>query len=96
MAEPSNYQVRGQAGSQAGAAIDEGLRSYMLRVYNLMALGLAITGVAAYGASTMAISNGQLTAFGQLIFVSPLKWVVFLAPARNGVFPELSHPENER
>jgi hypothetical protein len=80
MAEPRNYQVRGQAGSQAGAAIDEGLRSYMLRVYNLMAMGLAITGVAAYGTSVAAISGGQLTGFGQLIFVSPLKWVVMLAP----------------
>ncbi len=28
--------------------IDQGLRSYMLKVYNLMALGLAITGVAAF------------------------------------------------
>lgn len=80
MAEPRNYQVRGQVGSQAGAAIDEGLRSYMLRVYNLMAMGLAITGVAAYGTSVMAISDGQLTGFGQLIFASPLRWVVFLAP----------------
>lgn len=80
MAEPRNYQVRGQVGSQADAAIDQGLRSYMLRVYNLMAMGLAITGVAAYGTSVMAISDGQLTSFGQLIFASPLRWVVFLAP----------------
>ncbi|MCR9136797.1 MAG: Bax inhibitor-1/YccA family protein [Alphaproteobacteria bacterium] len=80
MAEPRNYQVRGQVGSQAGAAIDEGLRSYMLRVYNLMAMGLAITGVAAYGTFMMAVQDGQLTSFGQLIFASPLRWVVFLAP----------------
>ncbi len=80
MAEPRNYQVRGQVGSQAGAAIDEGLRSYMLRVYNLMAMGLVITGVAAYGTSVMAVSNGQMTAFGQLVFASPLRWVIILAP----------------
>ena len=81
MAEPRNYQVRGhQVGTQAGAAIDEGLRSYMLRVYNLMAMALAITGVAAYATFTAAVSDGQLTAFGQWLFVSPLKWVVFLAP----------------
>lgn len=80
MAEPRNYQVRGQVGSQAGAAIDEGLRSYMLRVYNLMAMGLAITGVAAYGTSALAISDGQLTSLGLMLFASPLKWVVFLAP----------------
>ncbi len=80
MAEPRNYQVRGQVGTQAGAAIDEGLRSYMLRVYNLMAMGLVITGVAAYATSVMAVSGGQLTAFGQAIYGSPLKWVVMLAP----------------
>ncbi|MEO4043721.1 Bax inhibitor-1/YccA family protein [Hoeflea sp. CAU 1731] len=81
MAELRNYQARGaHAGVQSGAAIDEGLRSYMLRVYNLMALGLAITGVAAYGAFTMAVQDGQLTQFGQLLFASPLKWVVILAP----------------
>ena len=81
MANPRDFQMRGQqAGVQSGAVIDEGLRSYMLRVYNLMAMGLAITGVAAFATSQMAISGGQLTSFGQLIFMSPLKWVVMLAP----------------
>ena len=47
MANPRDFQMRGQqAGVQSGAVIDEGLRSYMLRGYNLMAMGLAITGVA--------------------------------------------------
>ncbi|QFI68030.1 membrane protein [Sinorhizobium alkalisoli] len=65
------------AGAQAGAVIDEGLRAYMLKVYNLMALGLAITGVAAYGTYALAVSN---PAFAQLIYASPLRWVVMLAP----------------
>ncbi|WP_075291697.1 Bax inhibitor-1/YccA family protein [Pararhizobium arenae] len=81
MSDPRNYQTRmSPAGAQAGAVIDEGLRSYMLRVHNLMALGLAITGIAAYAAFTFAFADGQLTAFGQAIYVSPLKWVVMLAP----------------
>lgn len=81
MSDPRNYQTRmSPAGTQAGAVIDEGLRSYMLKVYNLMALGLAITGVAAYAAFSLAFADGQLTAFGQAIYVSPLKWVVMLAP----------------
>jgi FtsH-binding integral membrane protein len=45
-----------------------------------MALGLAITGVAAYLSFQFAFANGELTAFGQAIYVSPLKWVVILAP----------------
>ncbi len=81
MSDPRNYQTRmSPAGAQAGAVIDEGLRSHMLKVYNLMALGLAITGIAAYAAFTFAFADGQLTAFGQAIYVSPLKWVVMLAP----------------
>ena len=80
MADLRDYQARSQVGAQAGAAIDEGLRSYMLRVYNLMAMGLAITGVAAYGTSVMAVSNGQLTQLGTMLYASPLKWVVMLAP----------------
>ena len=80
MADFRNYQTRVTSGAQAGAVIDEGLRAYMLKVYNLMAIGLAITGIVAFFASQAAISGGQLTAFGQAIYASPLKWVVMLAP----------------
>jgi uncharacterized protein len=53
--------------------IDEGLRSYMLQVYNYMGLGLAITGAVAFlVAATPALYVP--------IFTSPLKWVVMLAP----------------
>jgi uncharacterized protein len=65
-------------------AIDEGLRAYMLRVYNYMAAGVAITGVVAYVTFMMAVvqtpAGMQLTSFGATIFTSPLKWVVMLAP----------------
>ncbi|TAY54520.1 Bax inhibitor-1/YccA family protein [Rhizobium leguminosarum] len=76
MADLRNYQSR----AQTGEMIDQGLRAYMLKVYNLMALGLAITGVAACLSFQFAFANGELTAFGQAIYVSPLKWVVILAP----------------
>ena len=78
MADFNNYQNRmAQSRAQSGAMIDEGLRAYMLKVYNLMALGLAITGVAAYGTYALAVSN---PAFAQLMYGSPLKWVIMLAP----------------
>ncbi|MHB2267645.1 Bax inhibitor-1/YccA family protein [Aliihoeflea sp. PC F10.4] len=94
MADLRNYQARyGAAGGvQADASIDQGLRSYMLRVYNLMALGLAITGVAALGTVSLAVTsdpgqavatlgNGQmLTSLGATLYGSPLRWVVMLAP----------------
>ena len=73
----------GPAARAEAAAIDQGLRSYMLRVYNYMASGLAITGVAALATFWAAIDpagqNG-LSAFGEAIYLSPLRWVVILAP----------------
>ncbi|MGO4438051.1 Bax inhibitor-1/YccA family protein [Rhizobium sp. RAF56] len=81
MADFRNFPNRATpAGAQSGAAIDAGLRAYMLKVYNLMALGLVITGLAAYLAFSFAFQDGQLTAFGAAIYTSPLKWVVILAP----------------
>ena len=57
----------------AVGAMDEGLRSFMLGVYNYMGLGLAITGLVAFVvASTPALYVP--------IFTTPLKWVVMLAP----------------
>jgi uncharacterized protein len=68
-----------RAGSQA--EIDQGLRSYMLRVYNYMGAGLAITGAAAFGTYHAAVdAAGALTPFGMAIFTSPLKWLVIFAP----------------
>ncbi len=70
------------AAARAGtaAAIDEGLRSYMLKVYNYMGIGLVVTGLVAYFSNQAAVSNGQLTAWGELLYTSPLMWVVALAP----------------
>jgi FtsH-binding integral membrane protein len=70
--------------ARAGVEVDQGLRAYMLRVYNYMALGLAITGAAALGTFLLAVDRAggtaKVTAFGQLIYHSPLKWVVIFAP----------------
>lgn len=60
--------------------IDQGLRSYMLRVYNYMAVGLGLTGIAAVATFMAAVDNGQLTNFGQLLFASGFRWVVVFAP----------------
>ena len=81
MADIRNYNARvAGVGTRADTGIDEGLRAYMLKVYNLMALGLAITGLAAWGSFNFAVADGQLTAFGQLIYASAFRWVVILAP----------------
>lgn len=85
----SDYNTSGysrpQTSARVGADIDEGLRSYMLRVYNYMAIGVAITGVVAYVTFMMAVQQTAggglaLTQFGSFLFQSPFKWVVMLAP----------------
>ncbi|MCS7267585.1 MAG: Bax inhibitor-1/YccA family protein [Geminicoccaceae bacterium] len=67
--DPRVAQVRGIPVER----IDEGLRSYMLSIYNYMGLGLALTGLTAFVVATSP-------ALMALIFGTPLKWVVMLAP----------------
>jgi len=69
------YQVRaGEA-----AAIDEGLRSYMLRVYNYMALGVAVTGI-------VTLFMAANPALMQTIAIGPFKWVLFIGVLGMGWF----------
>ncbi|MBX3489611.1 MAG: Bax inhibitor-1/YccA family protein [Parvibaculum sp.] len=73
-----------ELGRRADMAVDEGLRSYMLSVYNYMAMALALTGLVALGAYNMAVvetpAGLAFSEFGQAIYASPLRWVVILAP----------------
>ena len=80
---------RNYAATRAGyrtdqVTIDAGLRAYMIRVYNYMAAGVALTGVVAWLTFSAAVTDVggalQLTQFGHLIFQSPLMWVLVLAP----------------
>lgn len=66
--------VRGEA-----LDIDAGLRSYMMRVYNFMALGVAFTAVV----TLFTMSQPQLFA---LIAAGPAKWVLFAAIIGMGFF----------
>jgi FtsH-binding integral membrane protein len=72
MAFGPERKVMTQAQAQA-AAVDVGLRAYMLRVYNYMSVALALSGAVAFFVSTSP-------AMQQVIFGTPLMWVVFLAP----------------
>jgi FtsH-binding integral membrane protein len=85
----------GQATGGRAAAVDQGLRSYMLHIYNYMMLGLAITGFAALGIYMLSMSadadsaakvmrNGveipaQLRG-GQ--FLTPIGYALFVSPLK--------------
>ena len=71
---------------QTTAVTDEGLRAYMLKVYNYMATGILLTGIIAlltFKMSVVTDSSGSivgLTQIGNAIYMSGLKWLVMLAP----------------
>jgi FtsH-binding integral membrane protein len=71
MALNPRSQVQGRTVDRAySAEIDSGLRAYMLRVYNYMAMGVALTGIVAYAVAL----NPQLM---ETIALSGFKWVLF-------------------
>ena len=66
-----------RTGTTAREGIDEGLRAFMLGIYNNMALGLAITAIASLATNYLAVTN---PAVAQALYGSPLKWVIMFAP----------------
>jgi FtsH-binding integral membrane protein len=72
MAEIDHRYGQSSPTARTDVAIDEGLRAYMLRVYNYMALGVA--GTAAV--TLFVMSNPGLM---QTIAMGPMKWVLFAA-----------------
>ena len=72
--------------SLSDAIIDQGLRSYMLKVYNYMASGVLLTGFIALFLFKMAVVSGPngeiigLTSLGNTIYNSGFAWVLMLAP----------------
>jgi FtsH-binding integral membrane protein len=74
--------TRGVSADRA-VTIDAGLRAYMIRVYNYMAMGVALTGVVSWLTFQMAVTETAgrlvLTPFGQTIFSTPAVIVLFLA-----------------
>lgn len=88
--------IRNMKVVSADASVDQGLRNYMVGVYALMGLGLLITAISAYiiaslsiasnpANSTQIINMGQghglaLTEFGRALYLSPLRYLIMLAP----------------
>ena len=86
----AQYQTMKSTAGIRTAAIDEGLRAHMNKVYGTMSIGMVITALAAWAISGLATTtvptqyqigaNEYLTQLGYLIYATPLKWVFFLLP----------------
>jgi uncharacterized protein len=83
-AQPQSMAV----GGERAVAYDEGLRSFMLSVYNYMASGLAITGLVALlvSQSEAAMSLFYHVENGRLVGMAPLGWLVAFAPLGVAMF----------
>ena len=77
--------ARARTAAQEATVTDEGLRAYMLKVYNYMATGVLLTGIIAlltFKMSVVTDASGSivgLTQMGNAIYLSGLKWLVMLA-----------------
>jgi FtsH-binding integral membrane protein len=89
MAEYNTIRAAGVSGARA-AQIDTGLRAHMNKVYGTMSVGMLITALAAWAIAGLSITatpteyqigtDRYLTQLGYTLYVSPLKWVLMLAP----------------
>ncbi len=85
-----NKQNATTRSSASEAIIDQGLRAYMLKVYNYMASGVLLTGIISLlvfkfsGGMNITLGptgfSGLTNPFGELLFNSGFKWLVMLAP----------------
>jgi len=70
-----NYATaRGGVGSDRAIAIDQGLRAYMIRVYNYMAMGVALTGVVSWLTFNAAVTETAVLFLGTLGLVFLISW----------------------
>jgi uncharacterized protein len=77
-----NYAAATRGVGADRAVIDAGLRAYMIRIYNYMAMGVALTGIVSWITFNAAVTETAgrlvLTPFGQTIFSGPAVLVLFL------------------
>ncbi|MFL5236580.1 MAG: Bax inhibitor-1/YccA family protein [Rhizomicrobium sp.] len=86
----ADYNPRVVASPTSVGIVDAGLRAYMLRVYNYMLAGLALTGITSWATYMLAVTsdpaqaaaklpNGvMLTSIGVTLFTGPVMWVLLL------------------
>lgn len=83
MSDYQNVNYSGRAVPTADAqAFDQGLRTYMIGVYQFMALGVALTGA-------IALVLSMQPALMEAIWTTPLRWVAVLAPIPIGLYAQI-------
>ena len=81
--ENINSLNRGRAATADPATFDAGLRAHMVRVYNYMASGLALSGIVAFAlfsSSDLAAVFFQVAPGNRVVGLNILGWVAIFAP----------------
>ncbi len=84
--EFNRQNIQSKNATTAAHVIDEGLRAYMLKVYNYMSSGILLTGVVSlllFKLSVIITADGSIVGFtniGNALYNSALIWIVMLAP----------------
>ena len=84
--EFNKQNIQSKVRTSESHVIDEGLRAYMLKVYNYMSSGIFLTGIISlllFKLSVVMSPDGSitgLTSLGTALYNSALMWVVMLAP----------------
>ena len=88
--EFNRQNIRSKVDAAQTHVVDEGLRSYMLKVYNYMGSGVLLTGIISLivfqmsGGMNITFGPtglvGLTNPFGELVFNSGFKWIIILAP----------------
>ena len=84
--EFNKQNIQSKISTDATHVIDEGLRAYMLKVYNYMTSGIFLTGIISlllFKLSVVVTPDGSiagLTSVGNALYNSSLMWIVMLAP----------------
>jgi len=88
MAQIDN-RYAGRVGARTDVAVDEGLRAYMLRVYNYMAGGVFLTGLVAYVIFTYSVTSdpalaastgGKVMALHRGMYLTAFGQAIFASP----------------
>lgn len=91
MAQFDNRYAQAGTGARTDVAVDEGLRAYMLRVYNYMAGGVALTGLVAYVVFSYAVTTdpalaagvgGRVIALHRGMYLTPFGQAIFTTPLK--------------
>ena len=90
--EFNKQNIQSRSRTKETHIIDEGLRAYMLKVYNYMASGIFLTGIISlflFKLSVVMTPDGSitgLTSVGNALYNSALMWIVMLAPLGVGFY----------